>query len=185
MAWDFERAFAHTMSKDVEGGYANAKNDSGGETYRGISTRSFPDWPGWPKVRDAVKSFPNLKGRKLWDAVDASLKDDTELDGMVRDFYLREFWTPLDGLPDLLRAKAFDTCINVGLRTGIKLMQKSIGVRADGMIGPATKARAKDSAVPLMCDLQAAYYKELARKKPSQKPFLAAWLKRAAWQPSR
>ena len=37
-----------------EGGYANDPDDSGGETYRGISRNNNPAWQGW-KVIDKVK----------------------------------------------------------------------------------------------------------------------------------
>jgi lysozyme family protein len=30
-----------------EGYYVNDKDDSGGETYRGISRVNFPKWAGW------------------------------------------------------------------------------------------------------------------------------------------
>ena len=42
---DFNQAFDITMGH--EGGYANNKLDTGGETYRGVSRNNWPDWEGW------------------------------------------------------------------------------------------------------------------------------------------
>jgi hypothetical protein len=35
------------------------------------------------------------------------------------------------------------------------------------------------------CERQAAFYEGIVRNKPSQRKFLAGWLKRAAWIPGR
>ena len=39
-----------------EGGYANNKNDIGGETYRGIARNYWPKWVGW-KLIDHIKEY--------------------------------------------------------------------------------------------------------------------------------
>lgn len=51
-----------------EGGYANVKNDKGGETYRGITRKNNGEWSGWTYIDDykfpkngveSVKLIPN------------------------------------------------------------------------------------------------------------------------------
>ena len=49
---DFEKAFINTMG--YEGGYVYDPDDAGGETYKGISRRYHPSWPGW-RIIDKVK----------------------------------------------------------------------------------------------------------------------------------
>lgn len=49
---DFDKAYFRTCK--FEGGYANDKNDSGGETYKGISRVHNPKWGGW-KIIDSYK----------------------------------------------------------------------------------------------------------------------------------
>ena len=41
---NFDEAFALTMKS--EGGYANNPNDTGGETYKGVSRKNHPKWNG-------------------------------------------------------------------------------------------------------------------------------------------
>lgn len=46
---------AYNIVDRNEGGYVNNPNDPGGETYRGISRKSFPNWEGWTVI-DFYKS---------------------------------------------------------------------------------------------------------------------------------
>jgi len=54
-----------------EGGYANIKGDTGGETYRGISRKKNPSWSGW-KVVDSQKP---LKYNQLIPSLENSVKE--------------------------------------------------------------------------------------------------------------
>jgi len=42
-----------------EGGHANDPDDGGGETYRGIARKFWPQWAGW-KIIDAAKMLSNF-----------------------------------------------------------------------------------------------------------------------------
>ncbi len=61
-----------------EGGYANVSGDNGGETYRGISRRKWPNWSGWVTV-DKVKPAHN--------------KVIPELEEEVKRFYWQNFFS--------------------------------------------------------------------------------------------
>jgi hypothetical protein len=52
MASNYKEAYKATCK--FEGGYANDKNDTGGETYKGIARNYWPKWAGWKTV-DASK----------------------------------------------------------------------------------------------------------------------------------
>jgi len=60
----------------------------------------------------------------------------------AKAIYFRDFWNPLfpDILPDIVRFDVFDTAVNSGVERAAKLLQKALGVVADGDIGPKTKA---------------------------------------------
>lgn len=45
---DFKIAF--DITNKTEAGYANNPDDSGGETYAGISRNNWPYWEGWKNV---------------------------------------------------------------------------------------------------------------------------------------
>lgn len=86
----FENVLSHTLG--FEGGYANDPADRGGETFRGISRKSWPNWPGWALI-DQVKAA----GLVSASAIDRRFADDAEMEKMVTDFYRDEFWKPFGG----------------------------------------------------------------------------------------
>ena len=179
----FEKAYRQT--KRFEGGYAWVKGDSGGETFRGITRRSHPGWPGWPKV-DEAKSQAGIQPKEI----DKILAKDPQIDPMVELLYRAEYWDPLGELPDLIKMKLFDMSVNMGRAQAVKLLQAALAdpsVKADGALGPITRgAAAKADPAKLlerMRQAQAGYYRDLARRKPANAKFLAGWLARAEWVP--
>jgi lysozyme family protein len=176
---EFNEAYDH-MIGEFEGGYANKKTDKGKMTYKGISRRSFPDWPGW-KIIDPLVLASNGNAREI----NSALFGNDMMESLVKDLYFKEFWTPVAMLPDRLRFKTFDTCVNMGLIPGIKIMQKAVGTVADGKIGPKTLAAAKDSDAVLkkFSEFQANRYREIVAADPDQAVNLKGWLRRAKWIP--
>lgn len=121
----FERAIAVVIDMetggDPAGGYTNDPRDPGGETRWGISKRSFP--------REDIKTLSRAKAVEL---------------------YRANYWEPLrpDELPISLAIVLFDTAVNQGVATAVRLLQKACGVAQDGVMGPNTIAaanRMKDS----------------------------------------
>lgn len=128
---NFKIAFRKTCK--WEGEYANDPDDTGGETYKGISRKHHPTWNGW-KIIDKLKQ-EHPRGFKT------KLKDNSELQAMVDDFYKRNYWNHLH-LDDLanqeLANQVFDTAVNCGIKTAVKIIQKVLGIPADGKLGPVT-----------------------------------------------
>ncbi|HIJ95797.1 MAG TPA: N-acetylmuramidase [Desulfuromonadales bacterium] len=169
----FEPAFAAAMK--FEGGYNNDPDDSGGETYRGISRVNWPGWNGWPDV-------DHLKQQKDFPVC---LDRNADLQGRIKDFYKRNFWTPvMDEINDQnLVNWLFDKGINMGIRPAYKLMQRALHVDEDGIIGPQTKAAINAAnPVELLAGCRAAakaYYTHIALHNPKKSKFLHGWLARA------
>lgn len=117
-----------------EGGYANNPNDAGGETYKGISRKNHPTWTGWISIDQIKKAHP--KGFKT------ILEHTPELQDKVKDFYKRRFWDELCldtcGNQELAN-QAFDMAVNAGVKAGVKILQKVLGIPADGILGNVTK----------------------------------------------
>lgn len=117
---------ALTRLLGFEGGYTDNPDDPGGKTIFGITE--------------------NL-ARKYGYAGDMK---DMRLDVATR-IYHDEFWYPLhcDELPDAIRYDLFDAAVNSGRSTAVKWLQNAVGVKADGVIGPATiaAANAADPAI--------------------------------------
>jgi lysozyme family protein len=169
----FEQAIQKTLV--WEGGYANLTGDSGGETYRGISRRNWPNWNGWLIV-DAAKSqsgFPR------------SLDSDQNLLGLVVQFYRTNFWQPeYDQLSDsLVSDKIFDISVNVGKVHGHKIAQRAAGVNEDGVFGQGTvkaiNSHPQDGSFLATLRYAAeSYHRSIVSAHPEDARFLAGWLRR-------
>jgi lysozyme family protein len=116
-----------------EGGYVNNPNDSGGETYRGISRVNHPDWSGWAII-DSYKNRPDFP---------AILDSDQKLQDLIVSEYEEGYWKNLySQIRDQFVAnKLFDLGVLFGVGTAVKVMQGIFsmhGVIADGIFGPHT-----------------------------------------------
>lgn len=106
----FDRAVEFVLSE--EGGYANDPRDPGGETKYGISKRAYPHLD--------IKNLTKEQAKQL---------------------YYKDYFQPIRPLvkdnPKLAVA-VFDAAVNMGVGTAIRLVQKALGVKEDGVIGPVT-----------------------------------------------
>lgn len=111
----FDECFARLLGN--EGGYVNNPKDLGGETNWGISKRSYPELDIKNLTQDAAKAI-----------------------------YKRDFWEKCrcDELPPVVAFAIFDCAVNSGNLQAVKLLQKTVGVAVDGIIGPVTLRRAAD-----------------------------------------
>lgn len=117
---NFDSAYSRTCK--FEGGYANNKNDSGGETYKGISRNNNPKWAGWAIV-DSYKKKSNFP---------KNLDSDTKLQALVKTCYKENYWNPIWG--DKINNQKvaedfFDTAVNMGVGTSIKLSERQFGLK--------------------------------------------------------
>ena len=155
-----------------EGSYSNDPNDSGGETYQGISRNNWPKWTGWPSV-DLAKSQPNFP---------ANLDTNINLQGAVVSFYRTNFWQ-YDNLKDQDVAwKVFDLSVNVGKVHAIKILQQAIGTTLDGVYGPNTERltnlHPQGSLAPLIRTSAEMYHELIVKDHPQDAEYLLGWLRR-------
>lgn len=169
----FDEAYAATEKN--EGGYANHKVDTGGETYRGIARKHWPGWAGW-EIVDALKSKPGFP---------KSLASNEKLQELVKDFFRRNFWSYwLDQFQSQSIASwVYDKRVNMGTETAVKLLQRALGITADGHLGSGT-LNAVNSADPeklreKLREQAKTYYLAIVERDPSQKVFLNGWIARA------
>lgn len=104
---------AVTVIFSHEGGYSHDPKDPGGETNYGISKRSYPDLD--------IRSLTRANAEAI---------------------YKRDFWNMVrgDALPFCVALMVFDFAVNAGIDRSIKLLQKAVGVKADGKFGDTTLA---------------------------------------------
>lgn len=158
----FNRAITRTLAN--EGGYINDPKDPGGETFYGISKRSYPD----VDIKNLTKE-------------------------QATEIYYKDFWSkyPYEQITYTdLAIKLFDSCVNLGRSKGIRLMQRCLKVNGypqvvdDGGFGPGTLATINKINGPKLLSAyrgaQARYYRAIVAAKPTEAKFLNGWLSRAA-----
>jgi len=107
-----------------EGGYSNDPGDSGGPTMYGIT------------IHDA---------RAYWKH-DATANDVRHMPlSVAKEIYRTKYWGKMDcdELPDGVDYAVFDYGVNSGISRAAKVLQRFVGVTADGVIGPRTVLAAK------------------------------------------
>lgn len=112
---NFDEAYQRTLK--FEGGWVNDDNDSGKETYKGISRVYEKNWEGW-KIVDAYKKKPNFP---------KNLEADKKLQELVKNCYRKNYWNVIWG--DKIRNQKvandlYDTAVNMGVGTSIKLSER-------------------------------------------------------------
>ena len=106
---DFDRAFDKLIAH--EGGLVDHPADPGGLTKYGISQRSYP--------------HEDIRGLTLERA---------------KAIYRRDFWAPAgcDAVPEAVRFDLFDMAVNSGVSRAVKTIQRAVGAKEDGILGPQT-----------------------------------------------
>ena len=114
----FDTCLAETLK--WEGGWSNHPRDPGGPTMRGIIQRVYDGW------RDN-HGLPRRSVREI-------------ADHELRDIYRRSYWDQVRGdeLPPGVDLAVFDFAVNSGPARAAKYLQRVLGVKVDGHIGPAT-----------------------------------------------
>ena len=111
----------------VEGGYVNDPDDAGGETYLGISRKSNKNWTGW-KIIDEEK-------KKGLNNITSRLKKNITITNSAKLLYKQNYWDTLelDDIPSQdIAHQLFDTCVNCGRTTAIRIAQQIIGMTVTG-----------------------------------------------------
>lgn len=120
---NFEEAYKRTCK--FEGGWVNNKNDSGKETYKGISRVANPNWSGW-NIIDSYKKKSNFP---------KNLDSDEKLQQLVKDCYKNNYWNPVWGdkiLNQKVANDIYDTAVNMGVAMSIKLSQRQFLLKETG-----------------------------------------------------
>ena len=157
----FELALTHVLK--MEGGWTEDPYDPGGPTNAGIT---LADYARWRNVSLDEASAAAL-GAEL-----KSIPHDT-----VRKIYASFYWRPshANELRPSLAIMHFDASVNHGLAGAARMLQRVLGVSADGEIGPRTLAAAG------ACDLRAAVGAYAGQRRASYRSLATFWRFGRGW----
>jgi lysozyme family protein len=128
----------------AEGGWVNHPSDPGGETNLGVTKRVWEEYIG-----HTVESLKKLT------------KED------VAPLYELKYWRPCYGevLPRGLDFLCFSFGVNAGCGRSVKLLQQSLGLVSDGVIGPRVMQKLRESnttdVIKGFSESRREYYKSL------------------------
>jgi len=157
MKHNWEEALKHVLR--YEGGYVNHPADPGGMTNLGVTKRVWEEWIGRPATEQDMRSLTVEQ---------------------VSPLYKKRYWDAVrgDDLPSGVDLCVFDCAVNSGVGQSSKFLQRVVGVKQDGSIGPATLAAVanKESATIIaeFCHHREAFYKSLS----SFPTFGKGWMRR-------
>jgi len=179
---EFAPAVANTEL--FEGGYSFNPQDPGGETYRGISRKSWPQWAGWAII-DLAKTELNGGAQvnpQCRQVFFSSLDTNQELQGLVVTFYHDNFWQYDQVHDQTIANKLFDLSVNMGTEHAIKIAQGAVNLPQDGVFGPRTlasiNATYNGSLIQLIRLAAENYHKQIVASHPEEAEFLNGWLRR-------
>lgn len=111
---------SYAAVRQSEGGNDDDPDDHGGRTSRGITQREYDAWR-------RSKGQPTLD---VWEAPESD----------IEAIYHEEYWAPWgDLMPIGVDYLYFDMAVNAGPYRAAVLLQRALGVNADGRIGPVTR----------------------------------------------
>ena len=155
---NFEKSLKYVM--EDEGGYVNHPKDPGGATNFGITKKAWGDYLNKIVTDDDIK---NLKKP------------------VASAFYKKKYWDvcKCDLLPTGIDYCVFDFAVNSGPTKAIKILQNSLGVVCDGIVGNKTILAAqnnkdKSGIITVICSKRLTFLKSLV----SYHVFGNGWLSR-------
>jgi len=118
-----------------EGGYANNPNDTGKETYLGVSRVHNPKAKMWGIIDNIKKDIKNLNTSAGVAELNRKLKAIPAIVNEVKQIYKRNYWDVIQ--LDQLNSKAlchqiFDEAVNAGVSLAIKLAEELVGLPKTG-----------------------------------------------------
>lgn len=144
MQSNFDRALSAVLRH--EGGWADHPKDPGGPTNQGITLATFRKWVKRDGTAEDLKKITREQ---------------------VAHIYRKHYWNAVKGdeLPGGIDYAVFDFAVNSGPVTAAKHLQRVLGVKVDGIIGPITLAVSRKanaaSVITTLCENRMAFLRSL------------------------
>lgn len=156
---NFEICLEHVFR--FEGGYVDHPLDPGGATKYGITRATLSRWRGRPVAKAEVMALTRADAAAI---------------------YRANYWDAVAGdeLPAGLDLALFDYAVNSGPGRAIRTLQALHGVRADGIIGPVTRAAIAGAPVPVQIRTLCRARRGFLGRLPTWATFGRGWSNRVA-----
>lgn len=149
-----------------EGGYVNHPSDGGGATNKGVTMAT---WRGYCAKKGKPATIATLK---------AMTSSEWE------EIFREHSWDKWKA-DKIVSQRVANICVDWSWMSGegvIKRVQKIVGVKADGAVGPQTLAAingmSEDYLFALIKQARKDYYEAIVRAKPNNAVFMKGWLNR-------
>jgi lysozyme family protein len=126
-------------------------------------------------------SDPRDPGKRTRWGISSRWNPDIDLDALTREraveVYRERYWAPLRGeqLPEALGLLLLDWSVLQGVGPAIKALQSTLGVEADGIIGPKTLA-AVDAQAPRPLARRLLAVRKTALLQIGNRAFVLGWI---------
>lgn len=153
-----------------------------GLTYFGIYEKANPTWTGWKTIKAYLELEPDLQKCSV------ILSNVSDLNTKVEEFIKKEFWDKMK--LDLVTSEHKQLellcfAYNVGIKPAIKVLQETLNITNDGIIGNQTINALNsfnESLFDKLFDLEEKeYYDELIEDKERFKIYKNGWHSRAEY----
>ena len=143
-----------------EGGFVDHPEDPGGATNKGITHKTYAEFLGRPL--EDVDELKNISEEH------------------VQEIYKKNYWDRVmaDELDTGLDLATFDWAVNSGPGRPARVLQSLVGAKEDGVIGPKTMARIKDTDTVVLLNALAKNRADYYRSLKTFDTFGKGWLRR-------
>ena len=157
MKGNFERALAIVLRH--EGGFVNHPNDPGGMTNNGITKKVYDAYMGKVTTEQEMRDMP---------------------ENHVAEIYKKQYWDRVnaDNLASGLDLSVFDWAVNSGCGRAVKALQKCVGVKQDGGLGPITLKSVNEHDAEELIEMMSVERETFYRKLKTFEHFGKGWLRR-------
>lgn len=120
MKHNFDACFDEMIKS--EGGYVNHPKDPGGRTNLGVTQKVWEFYTGKPATESDMRALT---------------KD------VVKPLYRKNYWDEVcgDKLPSGVDYVLFDLAVNSGYMRAVKILQRTLRIKEDGVFGPDTMSK--------------------------------------------
>lgn len=144
-----------------EGGWADHPRDPGGATMKGITKRTYERFLGRPVTKTQLKNIPETH---------------------LRAIYKHNYWDKAScgDLPEGVDLIIFDLAVNSGPGRARKYLQRAVGAKVDGVIGPKTLDAVYAAPIPELINEISRLRDIFYRSQDIFDTFGKGWLRRLA-----